>query len=76
MTREETFWDGGLEQLAFEFLTTDKQRWTRIREIPKGFYQSARRCEERATPGNGQNKIKTPTEFYQRHGAMIQLFQS
>jgi hypothetical protein len=52
-------------KLAFEFSTTDEHRWTRIREIPKGFYQSARRCEERATPGNGQNKIKTPAGFYQ-----------
>jgi hypothetical protein len=65
-----------------QFLTTDEHGWTRIREIPKGFHQSARRCEvgpsgsDRATPGNGQNKIKTPTGFYQMAGEMIQLFQS
>jgi hypothetical protein len=35
-------------------------------KIPKGFNQSARCCEERATPGDGQNKSKTLNGFY--HG--------
>jgi hypothetical protein len=45
-------------------------------KIPTGFNQSARRCEERATLGHRQNKIKTPTGFHQTDGGMLQLLQS
>ncbi|HLZ16884.1 MAG TPA: hypothetical protein VKQ08_07580, partial [Cyclobacteriaceae bacterium] len=62
--------------LGAKKITTDGRRCTRIREIPKGFYPSARRWEERATPGKDRNRIKTPTWFHQMNGEMIQLLQS